>query len=441
MQAKKIIIIDDNADAAKTIKTACDKFFREWSIVWLRVINPAPDPFVGSFQGVVLTNLAAAQARLAQEAEGPEIDLVVFYDLQLLGVQEPAHGAMALRDSPLTQFLRKLVADKNRRTLVDLHTRNVWQDQADADLLGKGPANVISRHFFAGVDSKRAEEFVGETRDTWDALYPDSVLGFDLFLSILEGLSSKQMHDLQSDFVYQQPDGKAVTFQNLGELLRKFLRLSSAEFSPFLSEDILSPGVHEALKSISGMRSDLRALRFGGAWILALGRFRELFPLTPWTDVFHVADLSLALSFPAVHARQTTARRRHTFGCFNRMCTALFANRTDQKQTVLKRVELTHTPQRSSLSFLLGFPCELPEEHNSLVGRVQEFAYSAMNGQRPPEADHDSSRAIWDFFLSSAMSDDSESIRREESGLFGRYIRMNIISRMETQETLLLWES
>ena len=209
------------------------------------------------------------------------------------------------------------------------------------------------------------------------------------------------------------------------ELLRGFLMLEPQAFAGVFDTE----PVRDALKTISGLTEEgvyqARPLRYNGAWLLALGKYRQCFASAHWRDVFDVRQLACSADnrFPALHPKQASQIiRRGTMQHFWRMCEALFSDKQNASQSVLEKVVL----EPRSLSFTLSFPAK------DLLKRIALEARSAR-GEENIEVAHNASRAIWRFWVSCSFGDSPDA----KSGVFGNLPRMNVLPKGD--QTVVRW--
>src|ERR1041385_8916625 len=100
--SKKILIIDDNGINGSMLGGISLVQAPEWEIAWLRVTTGKPQPLEGLPRAIayhVIDTQTDAAAAIKQHAAD---DLIVFYDVQLIGVQEDTTDAT---DSLITKTL------------------------------------------------------------------------------------------------------------------------------------------------------------------------------------------------------------------------------------------------------------------------------------------------------------------------------------------------
>lgn len=265
----------------------------------------------------------------------------------------------------------------------------------------------------------KVEDVVEAIKGKW---FKDSWLTLDDFLKHVESLSHQEIQD----------EGLA------NDTLRRFFRLRDDEFleefgsgeeTDVKHQDAVRGEVVDALKTISGLTDKIpkdhdyqgRPMALNGAWILALGTYRRLFPKNDWKRVFNTTDLACAKHksniYPNAHPRQKAKEvRRRTLQLFARMCEILFADKKNRKNSTLESVKL----EQNSLKFFFNFPAERLHE------RIAWEARRAC-GEDGVEVGRDSSGAIWRFWAATSFTDTPT----EDTGVFGSQPRLNVFKAGE----------
>jgi hypothetical protein len=316
-----------------------------------------------------------------------------------------------------------------------------------------------------GKSDQEVEKIVAATVDKWNRLYLRQSLGGDQFISAMEMMTHEQIQNYPT-FLKTRKAAEGIEEEELRRkrpdpayLLRSYFGMDAGEFEQNFCNHTkaLKGEVIEALKSISGVysletKTNLgRPLSWSGAWLLALGVFRELQPRDKWREIFTVDDLRGAQQdgaqqkWPSIHAMQQPLRRGETVRSFVKMTRVLFTKKGTTDQSVLEKVELRATPP-TKLSFKLSFPCvgggadQTESLLDRLVGHV-DHALAVAEG-RAVECSgegRDTSRAIWRFFLSASICDSKADVGRPGYGLAGGFSPMNILSIEKNTKTEVLW--
>lgn len=465
MGNQKILIIDDNGLNGVELTTACRREAPDWDVTWLRVQQAEPDTLDeaklrgGAYR--VIRSAEAAVAAIREEAGDASRDLIVFYDILLLGVQ--GIETKAVLDSPITTVLRGLMQEEGRRMVLTIHSTD-----AAAHIIANSLDKSGQRARTAIVTEKDREyirkEVVKETLDRWRQLYREDSMSDEDFLVAMEGMTHGQIQDYAGflrESLEREPGsdegGLRQKYPDPKDVLRKYLLMGAPEFEEYFCDGAnLRNGVVAALKSISGVYnldtkvSDGRPLSWGGAWLLALGVFRKLPPRDGWREIFDPAELR-DFPWPTLHAMQLQARRAKTVRLFVAMSRVLFTKRTNPDESVLEKVSLTVNEQKQrgrKLSFLLTFPCVGvgEDQRDSLLGRLVDhldMALAVAEGRvvEPSSGQsRDTSRAMWKFFLSAAICDSIEAVGDPGYGIAGGFSPMNIMSVEENTKTEVLWQ-
>lgn len=486
MGTAKILIIDDDGRNGVKLANACNRLAPGWDLLWFRVIQD-PDPLddedneLGDVTYRVIGKMDEAAEAIREAARDAACDLIVFYDLQLSGVQEATPDAYAAK-SQITSTLKSLMDEPERRMLINIHSAELAAHVIAQDL-DKQRLRTMIGDVVTGKEREWIQQVVRKTMATWNNLYPSEALSSDEFLDLMEGMSHQQIQnypEFLKDRMAQeeQTRGKQITedekqkiaeaarlkYPNPKDVLRRYLVMGVPEFEENFCDDTknLKGEVIEALKSISGVFSleqDAnmgRPLTWGGAWLLALGVFRQLLARDTWKKIFNVGDLRGAQQegggaqqkWPSIHAMQRPPRRAETVRLFVKMTRVLFTKRGTTNESILEKVELTVNPQTRrpyKLSFRLSFPCVGDDDQSeSLLGRVVghvDNALAVAEGRRVEYSGEgrDTSRAIWRFFLSAAICDSKDVMDKPGYGMAGGFSPMNIMSIDENRKTEVLW--
>lgn len=475
----KILIIDDNGGNGVELSRACKRQALDWDVTWLRIIAPEPDPLDEELEGVTYQVVGKADEAAAaiRAAAGDARDLIVFYDLQLSGVQDTTRVALG---SPITRAVKSLLGEPSRRALVVIHSAEL-SPTAVAESLDERKGRVISNLVVTGRNREHIEGGVKTSLEAWHNLYPSESLSAEEFLLVMEEMTHEQLQDYAEFLKKEQekevdPPGKEVDpkekeaalrlrYPDPKETLRKYLIMGVAEFEENFcnASGNLRGEVIEALKSISGVYDQKanvylgRPLTWGGAWLLALGVFRGLLPRDTWRTIFTPGELSGAQQedgaqqkWPPMHAMQKPPRRAATVRLFVKMVRVLFTRRGTTNESVLEKVELAVKPQTQlphKLSFRLSFPCVGHDENQSesLLGRLVshvDHALAVAEGravEHPGGEGRDTSRAIWRFFLSASICDSKDAVGKHGYGMAGGFSPMNIMSVEDNTKTEVLW--
>lgn len=465
MSSAKIIIIDDNGENGVELALACQHLAPEWDILWFRVIKPEPDPLDEGIAGItyrVIDSLDEVAKALSDESGDASCDLILFYDLQLIGVQE---NMKTVWDSPLTSTLKSLLGQADRRVLLNIHSADLASLNV-AQALDEKMRRVIS-DVVTGKEKHYIRKVVEKTLAQWQTLYRSEFISAEEFLRVMEGMTHAQIQDYPKFFKERLAgvEGENIEGNVLlqkypapKDVLRGYLGMSIHEFEDNFCDESksLKAGVIEALKSISGIFDletnvyEFRRLWWSGAWLLALGEFRRLACKDKWREVFTVEDLEGAQRWPRVHAKQTPERRRKTLKLFGEMCRVMFLEKGTKDGCVLEKVTLTASKgEAQKLSFLLSFPCvnNGESQKESLLDRIKSEVDYALDMLEKTKEDikvnqgHDTSRAIWRFFLSSCICDYKDNVGLQSDGIFGGLTRVNIVSVNGGKKTEVVWRT
>lgn len=271
---------------------------------------------------------------------------------------------------------------------------------------------------YGGDTSHLLEQVVQAIKTEW---FKEEYLSFDEFVISLE-----EMNHVEVD-----RQGKA------NDPLRRYLGLDEKQFlddfgcaeSPDVSAgNALRSEVIAALKGISGLTGqdgtsyDGRPIGLDGAWLIALGVYRRLFPNKEWHQVFKTSDLGALKGgeFPHLHPLQKDRIiRRETLKAFERMCELLFIDRAEAQSgsneiSSLEKVTLT----KSSLTFTLKFDAQVLQRRISFEARK-------TRGEKNLDTGHDASESVWQFWASASFSDSPNAA----AGVFGVQPRMNVFQR------------
>jgi hypothetical protein len=460
MGTSKILIIDDNGHNGYWLGHSCLQLAKDWEVVWFRVTtgNPAtPEDLSSAISYRVIDNQTEAADAIKELATN---DLIVFYDVQLTGVQEDTDQASR---SLISAVLKDFMDDSRRRMLVNVHSadKNSFfvAKTLDSSMQRVRYGDQVSR------DSSEVGKVVAETLKHWNSLYLRQSLDPEQFISAMEQMNHQQIQDYR-EFLKERKAVEGSTeaelrknYKDPSDVLMSYLGMETIEFEQNFcnASKALKGEVIEALKGISGLYlldqqvNSGRPLRWGGAWLLALGVFRELQGRDRWKEVFNVNELGGEREggqhkWPSMHAMQLPKRRAETVRLFARMTKVLFTRRGNPNESVLEKVELTAKKQPNRLSFRLSFPCVGvgDDQTESLLGRVVghvDDALAVAHG-RPVAGsgeDRDTSRAIWRFFLSASMCDSKVAVEKLGYGMAGGFSPMNIMSIESNTKTEVLW--
>ena len=184
-----------------------------------------------------------------------------------------------------------------------------------------------------------------------------------------------------------------------GDLLRLFLRMSRCEFSSnFEVDGDLHANVLEGLKCISGARS---GLDLQGAWLLAFGVHRSLFPSSSWRARWDSASLCkypagrgyfVAHSVKEAEDKDSRSIRLSTLRSYTDLCERIFKHDERDDTDLLLGVRL----QPTSLEFAVDIPFQpfrdtLVQVFRKARGEEIDFGTKA----------HDTSSAVLRFVVSS----------------------------------------
>jgi hypothetical protein len=467
MHQPTIIIIDDNGHNGDLLSRACRQRFPEWRLVWLRVTNMKPDPIAPPrwLTYKVIGTQDDAVAAIKLEA-GDDCDLIVFYDLQLTGVQDQPESAPT---SPITLALKRLMR-QSRRMLVNVHSASM-SSALIAAVLDKYAMDLEKRRVMSeavvtrmpgseeGDLTTHVDKVVGNTFTKWESLYPPPQPSAEEFLCAMEGMKHEQ---IQNYPLFLEKTEKAegasrevlrTKYPDPSDVLRRYFGMSIAEFKENFCDENgnVKEGISTALKGISGVidfdtgKSECRRLRWDGAWLLALGQFRNLSPRDRWKNVFDADALDDVKTWPEIHAWQSSERRGKTLRLFVQMCAVLFCKKGTKNESVLERVSLTldEEGEPHTFSFLLSFPCiNRADRESSLFGKIlaeSDHALAVTGGGIADKESHDTSQAIWRLLLSSGMCDREDEVCLESEGMFAGFSRMNVVSVEEGTKTKIVW--
>lgn len=230
---------------------------------------------------------------------------------------------------------------------------------------------------------------------------------FELYMSKARGTDHDDAHDPK----------KAV------HLMALLLNMSEAEVETEICEKVGRAQVYDALKTM-GTNVTSRPLAASGAWLLALSAYRHIDNGRSWKEIFKIegpweTDLRTCFLLP----KQQLSTLRVSIRLFYEMCLKLFKppddKHKDEKAGPLRSVTLSKS---KGLRFELGFPSNQAVRGSSLFENVAECRELLLTDQ--PLHHHDTSRAIWRYWISGAIADGGDL-----EGLFGEGVwRMNIKS-------------
>jgi hypothetical protein len=161
------------------------------------------------------------------------------------------------------------------------------------------------------------------------------------------------------------------------------------------------------------------AISAPGAWLVALGAYRALWPHARWQNIFEVSQLQRDLRGRLITPAQSPQRLQRTIRSLFEMYQRLFEAHDPiaMSNSPVRKVSLSH----SGLSFTLGFDCMSDQDGSSLVEKLNECCESTIHAES--RVKNKTSLAIWNFILHTYFSD-SGNISRD--GLWGGYWRLNI---------------
>src|SRR5687768_9213296 len=257
MDTRKILIIDDNGENGVELSMACRRLATDWDVLWLRVIAKEPDPLdeeaLGGAAYRVVGNADDAVAAIRGAAGAASCGLIVFYDLQLLGVQSPETAVVT--GSPITIMLRSLMNEQGRRMVMPIHSAHgassFIADSLDAS--GQRTFSVV----VTGKDRAHVEGVVKQALNKWDELYPREAMSAEEFLIAMEGMTHWQIQDYAGflkDRLTKEPGSPEEELRQKypapKEVLRKYLRMGAPEFEENFCDGgkNLTAAVIEALK-------------------------------------------------------------------------------------------------------------------------------------------------------------------------------------------------
>jgi hypothetical protein len=450
----RLVIIDDNRGNVEVLASArADSAFRDTPLTWLRV-QSTPFSRASVPRDVQLLDCQSLEsaAEHLRKLSAENTGILVLYDLQLLDLQGGGEAA----GSVLTAALAALVK-AGATILVAIHSAS----EAGPPVAQRidpmvERAYTASRYLTDSyeVGEVNALKILAEAFGRWEELYGQGGCG-------LPGSRAA------FDALFEELDGKTHAALELEagpmESLRNFLRFSKGQLEETFAPGTGRESLREALKNIGGVRnlsgtSQCRAACWGAAWLLALGQFRNLFPDIAWDGLFKPAEFCQS----APHRRklapkQTPERRRRTLVAYYEMCGLLFLRSHTTTEIVLRDVTLRLPPAagRAELSFELDFPLWKVDgeslDQKSLYGRLLDETDWVLSDAGPVKTNradkdatpsiemfsmehHETSYAIWRYFLASSVSDSLETAARNDpwpwpSGFSIRQVESNGIAR------------
>lgn len=193
--------------------------------------------------------------------------------------------------------------------------------------------------------------------------------------------------------------------------------------------------LYNALKTMGARLTDdpntvpdeSRPLSAVGAWLLALAAYRHVDGLQPWPTIFDIRQLAPQLLLTSwLLPYQNWSRVLDSIKRYYELCCHLFKGPPGEdgkppQPGPLRNVSLSLD---GGLRFLLDFPCEQDVGgRTSLCKNVAQCQSMTLAGLTPPA--HDTSRALWDFWVSSSVADNAKAFGT--GGLLGRKVwRMNV---------------
>lgn len=431
---KNIYLIDDNATKHSFLGEVLDQLNES--------LTDDEEPFVDGFNGKSLEALVDADllTRAAQDSNGLcLVDLEIKHPIDneinqnyettakkiLENLREAGRIPELQRFNELKSIMTS-IAGKDEHFMLSSAILVMCESAKTKSLiistnLGGAVIDSLKREGFThelfpySEESKSlAANIVRVIKTQW---FNNEWLSFDVFIKKLEVMTHSQI----------DVEGLA------NDYLRRFLKLTKKEFLDAFGNPLaekltenraVKSDITEALKNISGVFGDDgtytgREAALDGAWLLALGVYRELFPSNDWKTIFKPSELSLQGSENDLHGslhppQKDVHLRRRTLKFYVEMCERLFKNRKSEIETsTLEKVELTPY----SLSFTLDFPAKRLQE------RISYEARSSLGDKF--ETGHNSSEAIWRFWMSSSFSDSPNEL----TGVFGVHPRINVYER------------
>jgi hypothetical protein len=438
----RLVIIDDNQGNVGVVASALsDSVFRETPLIWLRV-QSKPFSRANVPNGVQLLDcqsLECAAERL-RELCADNAGILVLYDLQLLDLQGPGESA----GSVLTAALAALVK-AGATILVAIHSSSEAGPPVAQRIDPLVERAYSAPRFLTDsyeVGELNALTILADAAKRWKELYggggcgdlPGSRAAFDVLFEDLDARTHSAL-ELEPEPL---------------ESLSNFLRFSKGQLEETFGPGMGMESIREALKNIGGVRNlngtpQCRAACWGAAWLLALGQFRNLFPEEPWNSLFKPAEFCQSAPHLRKFApKQTQGRRRRTLVAYYEMCGLLFLRSHTTTEFVLRDVTLRLPPTagRAEFSFELDFPLWRIERNaegdslarKSLYGRLLDETDWVLSDAAPVKTNrverddditqaseissmehHETSYAIWRYFLASSVSDSLETAARNDS--------------------------
>lgn len=199
------------------------------------------------------------------------------------------------------------------------------------------------------------------------------------------------------------------------ELLCELLCFKAEQFSQIFHRK--RKVLHDVLKYTGSACS--YPLSPTAAWLLALAAYKHQQPDKDWESVFSVNDLKDDLREFKLIPPQETESLRTSIRAFYTMCFHLFESSWDVQRD-RGTLECVTLSREKGLRFLLNFSSV--GKPGSLYERIRTCAKASFQEQALPQ--HQTSRAIWSFWLASSVAD-REPL--DEEGIFSPIWRMNIV--------------